>query len=134
MDQNVRVGPDGVFVAARKVADLGQIVERIARTDVAEVGSPVRTRGSTGWAVSGAAAGFGLGFLAFCPGDCGAGSPLRFVAPLLFPIAGGLLAALAPVRAHGANGAWRTTGQGEHRRKRLQAGSWRQIDGWLWHQ
>jgi hypothetical protein len=28
VDQNVRVGPDGVFVAARKVADLGQIVER----------------------------------------------------------------------------------------------------------
>jgi len=33
----VRVAPDGVFVTDRKVADLGQIVEHIPRTDVAEI-------------------------------------------------------------------------------------------------
>ena len=37
MPKNVRMGPDGVFVANRKVADLGQVVENIARTDVAEI-------------------------------------------------------------------------------------------------
>ena len=47
VDKEVRVGLDGVFVADRKVADLGQIVERIVRTDVAEIGSSVKTRGSS---------------------------------------------------------------------------------------
>src|SRR5262245_10385801 len=36
-DREVRIGRDGVFVAGRKVADLGQVVEHIARTDVAEI-------------------------------------------------------------------------------------------------
>ena len=35
--KNVRMGPDGVFVADEKVADLGQVVEHIARTDVVEI-------------------------------------------------------------------------------------------------
>jgi hypothetical protein len=94
---DIRVGPDGVFVADRRVADFGQIVERIARTDVAEIASPMRTRGSVGWAVTGSVAGFGLGFLTFlstidCPyaGNCGAWQ-LRRAAPLWLPIAGGLL-------------------------------------------
>jgi len=33
----VRVGPDGAFVAGHKVADLGQIIERFARTEVLSV-------------------------------------------------------------------------------------------------
>jgi hypothetical protein len=94
---DIRVGPDGVFVADRRVADFGQIVARIARTDVAEIASPVRTPGSVGWAVTGSVAGFGLGLLTFlntidCPwvGNCGAWQ-LRRAAPLWLPIAGGLL-------------------------------------------
>src|SRR5207247_695286 len=37
LEKNVRMGPDGVFVASQKVADLGQLVENIARHDVAEI-------------------------------------------------------------------------------------------------
>lgn len=36
-DKSVRIASDGVFVADQKVADLGQVVETIARTDVVEV-------------------------------------------------------------------------------------------------
>ena len=36
-NHDVRVAGDGVFLAGRKVADLGLIVERIARTDVVEI-------------------------------------------------------------------------------------------------
>jgi hypothetical protein len=39
----VRVDPDGVFVTDRKVADLGQVVEHIARTDVAEIKTPPKS-------------------------------------------------------------------------------------------
>lgn len=54
--QDLRVGPDGVFLGNRKVADLGQIVETIARADVAEIFRPGSTRRSVGWAAAGAAA------------------------------------------------------------------------------
>lgn len=37
VDGNVSMGPNGVFVSGQRVADLGQIVERIARTDVVDV-------------------------------------------------------------------------------------------------
>jgi hypothetical protein len=40
--KNVRVGPDGVFVADQKVTDLGQ-VEHIARTDIAEIKTPPKS-------------------------------------------------------------------------------------------
>jgi hypothetical protein len=36
----VRVAPDGVFVADRKVVDLGQVIEHIARADVAGIAGP----------------------------------------------------------------------------------------------
>ena len=36
-NDDVRVAGDGVFVAGRKIADVGQIVESIARTDVVEI-------------------------------------------------------------------------------------------------
>jgi hypothetical protein len=35
--KNVRVGPDGVFLADRKVADLAQVVEQYGRPDIAEI-------------------------------------------------------------------------------------------------
>jgi hypothetical protein len=40
---HLRIGPDGVFVADQRVADAGQIVERIARDDVRSIVRPVRT-------------------------------------------------------------------------------------------
>ncbi len=41
---DVRVGPSGVFLANQKVADLGQVVERISRTDVETGTSIIVTR------------------------------------------------------------------------------------------
>ena len=58
---NVRVGRDGVFVATGKVADLGQVVETIARSDVAEIRGPVRVRGSVHGAILGTWLGSGVG-------------------------------------------------------------------------
>lgn len=58
---NVRAGRDGVFVAGRKVADLGQVVETLARDDVSEITGPVVARGSVPGTVLG-------GWLGFCVG------------------------------------------------------------------
>lgn len=52
LPKNVRMVPDGVFVADRKVADLGQVVENIVRTDIVEIAiatRTTRTRGSAIW-------------------------------------------------------------------------------------
>jgi hypothetical protein len=51
--ENLRVGPDGVFVGPRKIADLEHFVRRLARTDVNEVRGPVRVRGSRHGAILG---------------------------------------------------------------------------------
>src|SRR5260221_9735641 len=45
---SVRVAPDGVFVSDRKVADLGQVVETIARRDIAEITTRQKGRGVWG--------------------------------------------------------------------------------------
>jgi hypothetical protein len=58
---DVRVGRDGVFVADRKVADLGQILESIARDNVAEITGPVVARGSVLGAALGGWVGFAVG-------------------------------------------------------------------------
>ena len=82
---DVRVGRDGVFVADRKVADLGQIVETIARNDVAEIRGPVVARGSVLGAVLGGWLGFAVGAV---PALGGASEALAL--PLLIgSIAGG---------------------------------------------
>jgi hypothetical protein len=60
-EDNVRVGRDGVFVADRKIADLGQVVETIARNDVIEITGPVVARGSVVGAVLGGWVGFAVG-------------------------------------------------------------------------
>jgi hypothetical protein len=60
-EDSVRVGRDGVFVADRKVADLGQVVETIARNDVTEISGPVVARGSVLGAVLGGYLGFAVG-------------------------------------------------------------------------
>lgn len=46
--KDVRIGPDGVFVSDRKVADLGQVVETIARDDVVEITTRQKGRGFWG--------------------------------------------------------------------------------------
>ena len=58
---DVSIGRDGVFVANRKVADLGQVVETIARNDVIEISGPVVARGSVLGAVIGGWLGFSAG-------------------------------------------------------------------------
>ena len=60
-ENNVRVGRDGVFVAGRKVSDLGQIVQTIARNDVVEIRGPVVARGSVLGTVLGGWLGFAVG-------------------------------------------------------------------------
>lgn len=99
LDKNVRMGPEGVFVADRKVADLADLVERIERDDVLQVEGPTRARGSVAGAVIGAGGGFLLGSLAFvaqglrddCFGGCGASNALAVMALVGLPVAGGIL-------------------------------------------
>jgi hypothetical protein len=45
LQKHVRIGPDGVFVADQKVAELGQVVNKIARNDVAEIKAQKKGRG-----------------------------------------------------------------------------------------
>lgn len=48
LERSVRMGPEGVFAADRKVADLEQVVEKIARNDVAEIKTRQKGRGVWG--------------------------------------------------------------------------------------
>jgi hypothetical protein len=96
--RHVRVGPDGVFVADRRIADPGQIVERIARDDVQQIVRPVRRRGSKWGALIGATAGGWLGFgtaltlhMTPCGGSCRDEAASAWAALIGFPIAGGFL-------------------------------------------
>ena len=64
LPKDVRMVPDGVFVADRKVADLRQVVESIARTDIVEIASAVTTTGTRGsriWSSVGRHARIGAG-------------------------------------------------------------------------
>jgi hypothetical protein len=94
----VRVGPDGVFVGDLRLADPRQLVERIARDEVARIVRPVRRRGSKWGAVGGAAVGGFLGFasaLTLAMRQCGESCKDEerwMVASIVgFPLAGGLL-------------------------------------------
>lgn len=93
VDGNIRIGPAGLFVADRKVAEFGQIVEFIPRTDVTAVTLSAKTRGSWVSAGLGAGAGMLLGFGVLfgaidCPhsDDCESW-PSRLTAPLWLPVA-----------------------------------------------
>ncbi|HKY22933.1 MAG TPA: hypothetical protein VJM31_17090 [Vicinamibacterales bacterium] len=95
---NVRVAPDGVFVADRKVADLDQVVQRFMRGDIREITGRERPRGSVAGAVGGAAGGLLLGAffavnLAFkhCGGDCSDEGVLMGLSLVGLPIATGFL-------------------------------------------
>jgi hypothetical protein len=94
---DVHVGPDGVFVAGRKVAELQEVLERIARADILEIAIPTRTiRGSLRGAVTLAALGLVFSLPVYvgsseCPnvGNCRAWE-LRRTSILWLPLAGGL--------------------------------------------
>jgi hypothetical protein len=64
----VRVAPDGVFLADRKVADLSQLVDHIGRPEVAEI-KPARIGSNawgcflTGYFLGGFAGGFAGGYV-----------------------------------------------------------------------
>lgn len=69
---NVRIGPAGVFVAGRKVAENGQVVQSIARADVVQVAiRRTRTHGSVQEIVQAAAGGFLLTAVAAGNGGTG---------------------------------------------------------------
>ena len=61
LDNDVSLVSDGVFVAGQKVADLGLVVEKTARTDVVEVRGESARRHPAAWgALIGAAIGAGV--------------------------------------------------------------------------
>jgi hypothetical protein len=63
---DLRVGPSGVFLANQKVADLGQVVERISRTDV-ETGTSIIVTGQARALPRGAKIALGAGIgIAVC--------------------------------------------------------------------
>ena len=68
LEKNLRLGPDGLFVANRKIADLQHIVETNPRIDVAEVGTRRNVRGL--WGHLGGVGGYFVGSMA---GGYGAG-------------------------------------------------------------
>ena len=61
VQDDVRIGRDGVFVADRKVAEFRDIVETIARDDVVAIDGPVVARGSVAGATLGGWLGFAVG-------------------------------------------------------------------------
>jgi hypothetical protein len=98
VDGNIHIGPAGLFVADRKVANFGQIVEFIPRAEVAAIAGPAKTRGSWVGAGIGAGAGLLLGVAVLvsaidCPhtDNCEAW-PWRLTAPFWLPVALGMYA------------------------------------------
>ena len=61
---NVRLTSEGVFVADRKVADLGSLVDTVARADVIEIAGIRRSRNVLRGTLIGAAAGGVIGYFA----------------------------------------------------------------------
>lgn len=76
-ERSVRVGRAGVFVADRKVAELENVVETIARRDVVEIWGPVVARGSVLGPMVGGWLGFAVGVVPLLGGaSSGVGWPL----------------------------------------------------------
>jgi len=95
LDNDVSVGPEGVAVSRRKVSDLGQVVEKIARPDVAEMTGIAKT-GSGRGAVLGVTAGLAIAGLVVKANEHGGGDrPGALLADIFLgiglPIAGGIV-------------------------------------------
>jgi hypothetical protein len=99
LDDNVRLTPDGLFMAGRRVVDLG-MVETIARSDVAEITrcATVNRGPAAGAAVAGALGGFLAGFyqalrlaMSPCYDSCTTNGLLGTLSLVGLPIAGGWL-------------------------------------------
>jgi hypothetical protein len=104
--ENVRVAPDGVFMADRKVADLGQVVEKIARHDVAEIKAaftPPRRKQLGPWAaIPGALLGGMLGGAVDClVSGCGPGSPQVPTGAFVGTLVGAVASVVAPRQVAG---------------------------------
>ena len=69
LDENVRLGPDGVFLGGLKIAELDQVVEQIARNSVSEISVVTRaTRRGVKWgSLIGTGAGLTIGLLIQIP-------------------------------------------------------------------
>lgn len=80
LEKNVRVAPDGVFVADRKVTELSQVVEQIERQDIAEITTAAIERNVAGCAVAGYYGGAIVGGL---PGAVLSGAVGRDTGPAL---------------------------------------------------
>jgi hypothetical protein len=98
VQDNVRLAPDGVFLADRKVTEISAVVKRIPRPDIVAITTPAQRRGSLIGAAIGAGGGFVLGYvsalhLAYkqCNGSCSDERALMGLSLVGFPIAGGWL-------------------------------------------
>jgi hypothetical protein len=84
----VRVSREGVFIAERKAAELGEVLQVIARSDVVEISGPVVARGSVLGALLGGYVGLAVGVL---PGLGGAPSAAAWSALIGSIAVGGML-------------------------------------------
>ena len=80
VEKNVRMGPDGVFVADRKVADLAQIVEQYGRHDITEITTAKIESNPVGCALAGY---YGGGIVGGIPGAVIGGAVGRDTGPAL---------------------------------------------------
>ena len=80
LEKNVRVGPDGVFVADRKVADLAQVVEQYGRREITEIATAKMDSNPVGCAL---AAYYGGGIVGGIPGAVFGGAVGRDTSPAL---------------------------------------------------
>ena len=80
LEKNVRMGPDGVFVADRKVADLVQVVERYGRSDITEIRTATVESNPVGCAFAGF---YGGGIVGGLPGAVIGGAVGRDTGPAL---------------------------------------------------
>ena len=79
-EKNVRMGPDGVFVADRKVADLVQVVEQYGRHDITEIKTATIESNPVGCAFAGY---YGGGIVGGLPGAVIGGAVGRDTGPAL---------------------------------------------------
>jgi len=80
LEKNVRLGPDGVFIADRKVAGLAEVVEQHARQDITEIRTAETESNPAGCALAGY---FGGAIVGGVPGAVIGGAVGRDTGPAL---------------------------------------------------